>query len=110
MMIVEKGCCERFLGMVPSSVNLSSLKEAGLLVKDYFTKWPSFARVLYCNLDYQILLLNILIFNGIFAIWKNSMAALFVVYAVEKFLIKLRFYVGQRNIAKKTLIDKCFLI
>mmetsp|Transcript_23765 Transcript_23765/g.18156 ORF Transcript_23765/g.18156 Transcript_23765/m.18156 type:complete len:115 (-) Transcript_23765:16-360(-) len=109
-LIVEKWCCERLLGMVPSQVALTSLKEAGLLVKDYFTRWPSFAKVLYCTLDYQVLILNILIFNVIYALTKNTIVSLFIVYFLEKMLMYLRSKVGQRNIAKKTLIDKCFLI
>ncbi len=84
--IVEKNPCERLLGLVPSGYNLAQLTDVALLVKDSFSKWPSYSKVLYCHLDYDILILNILFFNMFDVASGNSIISLFIVYAIEKAL------------------------
>ena len=75
-----------------------------MLVKDAFTKWPSLFKILYCNLDYDILILNIMLFNMWMVISGSSIISIFIVYFIEKFLEKLRtelatpgsYYAGSR--------------
>ena len=109
-LVIEKNCCERLLNMVPGNANLSSLKEGALLIKDYFTTWPSFAKILYCTLDYEIMIMNILLFNVFYAMIRSSMVSIFLIYIIEKLIMNLRGSLGEENIAKKTLVEKCFLI
>lgn len=108
--IVEKNAFERLMGMIPSGQNLSALTDVGLLVKDSFLKWPSFAKVLFCNVDYDILIMNIMLFNMFDVAIENSIIAIFLVYFIEKGLKMCKAYFGERNIINKTLIDESFLI
>ena len=44
--------------------------------------------------------------------WKmgNPMVAICVAYAIERFFRWLRASLGERNLAKKTFTDECFLL
>lgn len=107
----DKTPLERLFQMIPNSMSLDSLKNVPLLVRDYFSKWPSFASVLYCQLDYQNLILYILFYTLFFKVTgNNSMVAIGIVYLIEKFLITLRAWLGERNLSIKTLTDSRFLV
>jgi hypothetical protein len=87
------------------------LKDVALMVKDAFTKWPSFARVLYCNLDYENLIVKIMLFNFLYAIThKNTIVSIFVVYIIDVLFTRLRSFIGERNIVRKTLTDDRFML
>jgi ABC-type uncharacterized transport system fused permease/ATPase subunit len=80
------------------------------VVEDEFANWPSFTNVMYCSLDYQNLILFILVFFLFARITGSSIVAVFIVYIVEKAMISFRGWLSERNIAIKTLIDERFLI
>ena len=65
---------------------------------------------MYCALDYQLVILYILVFSLFDRVTGSSIVAVFIVSLVEKALWKLRGYLGERNLAQKTLIDERFLI
>lgn len=107
---MQKNAFERLFGMIPSGKSLVLLNEVALLVKDAFQRWPSFAGVLYCNLDYDILILNILMFNMFAVAIGNSIVGIFLAFIVEKVLKRFRAFFGEMNLAKKTLTDERFLL
>jgi len=80
------------------------------VIADFFSSWPSFTSTMYCALDYQLVILYILVFSLFDRVTGSSIVAVFIVYLVEKALWKLRGYLGERNLAQKTLIDERFLI
>ena len=41
---------------------------------------------------------------------NNPMLAVCIAYFIERFLRWLRGYLGERNLAKKTYTDECFLL
>jgi hypothetical protein len=65
---------------------------------------------MYCSLDYQLVILYILVFSLFDRVTGSSVVAVFIVYVVEKALWKMRGLLGERNLSKKTLIDDRFLI
>jgi hypothetical protein len=65
---------------------------------------------MYCSLDYQLVILYILVFSLFDRVTGSSLVAVFIVYVVEKLLWKMRSILGERNLSKKTLIDDRFLI
>ncbi len=80
------------------------------LIKDYFSSWPSFTKVLYCSLDYENVILFIMLFNLFDRVTGSSIIAVTIVYFVEKVLSTIRAYLSKGNIAKKTLIDERFFV
>ena len=65
---------------------------------------------MYCALDYQRLILFILVFSLFDRITGSSIIAVFIVYIVDKVIGTLRGWLSENNISKKTLIDERFLI
>ena len=80
------------------------------MIKDYFSSWPSFTSVLYCSLDYQNLILFILVFSLFDRVTGNSIISIMITYIVEKLLKQLRDILSEKNLSNKTLIDERFLI
>lgn len=80
------------------------------MIADFFSSWPSFTSTMYCALDYQLVILYILVFSLFDRITGSSVVAVFIVYVVEKILSKVRAIMGESNLSKKTLIDERFLI
>jgi meckelin len=80
------------------------------VIADFFSSWPSFTSTMYCALDYQLVILYILVFSLFDRITGSSVVAVFIVYVVEKILSKVRAIMGESNLSKKTLIDERFLI
>jgi membrane protein implicated in regulation of membrane protease activity len=85
-------------------------KPIPFLVKDFFSTWPSFTAALYCALDYQILILFILLFSLFDRIIGSSIVSVAIIYIIEKMLSTLRATLSEGNISRKTLIDDRFLI
>ena len=54
-----------------------------MLLQDKSFYWPSFENLLYCDLDYQIVLLNILWFYFFDTITQNPMVAVTLTFCVE---------------------------
>lgn len=50
--VLERGPFDRLVKMMPYDVKLTSMSGIPYLIKDYFSKWPSFTSILYCSLDY----------------------------------------------------------
>jgi hypothetical protein len=80
------------------------------VIADFFSSWPSFTSTMYCSLDYQLVILYILVFSLFDRVTGSSVVAVFIVYVVEKILWKMRGIMGENNLSKKTLIDERFLI
>lgn len=106
----ERGPFERLFNMIPESVRLDDNKGIPYLIRDYFAKWPNYTKVLYCSLDYQNLILFVLFFSLFDRITGNSIISIGIIYIIERMLRWLRAYLAENNLAKKTLIDDCFLI
>ena len=108
--IIEKNFFDRLIGKIPSGVNLTALKQIPMLVKDKYNRWPSFSKVLYCQLDYDNLILFILFYSLFKWATGNSVISITLVYIIEKGLWFLRQKLGEGNLARKTLIDEKFLM
>jgi meckelin len=69
-----------------------------------------FERVFFSGKEFDVLLLEMTLFALLFITIDNIFVAALVVWVVSKTLRWVRGHLGERNIARKTLIDKRFLI
>ena len=81
---------ERLVKMKPASIDIGITSKIPYFIKDYFEKWPSFTAILYCDLDYQILILFILTFSLFDRVSGSSIISIGVIYIIEKLLASLR--------------------
>jgi len=80
------------------------------VVEDPFANWPSFTNIMYCALDYQRLILFILVFSLFDRVTGSSIISIFIVYILDKVMRTFRGWLSENNISKKTQIDERFLI
>lgn len=80
------------------------------MVRDYFAKWPSFTSILYCSLDYQIVIIFIMFFSVFDRASGSSIISIGIIYIIEKLLKMFRNWMGASNLSKKTLIAESFLM
>eukprot|EP00741_Cyanophora_paradoxa_P020949 tig00021319_g20224.t1 len=83
------------------------------LTKDpifYFDRGQSWRRTIFEGAEYDLLILNILVYTVIDFATTNTPVAVVVTYFVEWALNYLRDHFGTRNIARKALIDEKFLV
>jgi hypothetical protein len=108
--IVEREWYERLFKSVPQSFDPVSSKDKLMLVQDASENFPTFEGMLYCELDYQIVLLNILWFY-FFDHWTgNSMLAITLTFCIERILRWVRTTWGEKNLSKKTFISDAFFV
>jgi hypothetical protein len=92
--------------MPPSKAKFESIT----VVEDPDERYPTFEHVLYCSLDYSMLLLYIMYFMVFEAfIASNSLLSIFCVYVIERIIRYARAELGQSQMCKKTYIDQSFL-
>ena len=103
--IKDKTPLQRFLFMPPT--DLSILQGSPFFYRD---PGNSFENVFYSGKEFEILLFEMLIFVLLDLTVNNIFAAAIITYVISKFLQWVRGKTGERNIARKTLIDKRFLI
>eukprot|EP00347_Sterkiella_histriomuscorum_P018733 403344384 len=108
--IMERGCWERLLKRLPVEINLGALTGIPYLVRDMFSKWPNFTSILYCSLDYQIVILFIMFFSVFDRASGSSIISIGIIYIIEKLLKTFRQWLGESNLSKKTLIDSRFFV
>jgi len=106
----RRTCIERLFKKVPDGVNIAALRDVPYFVEDATEKLPSFKSILYCSLDYQILIMMILVYTFIDLLIQNTIVGLLVAYAVEKCFYFARQIFGERNLGQKTLTDGRFLL
>jgi hypothetical protein len=94
----------------------SKIAEKGTPIM-YRDKWMSFTSKMLMGLDFDFLMLDILIITLIDSTAKNSttlesrlVLGALIAYIVDSGLIWMRDYFGKRNIALNTLTDERFLI
>lgn len=107
--IKDKGVDNMLLGTMPEQVSVSD-KGSPWLIRDKVPNYPSFISVLYCGLDFKVLLLMIQVFTGLNMYIENTMITMLVVYLLEKILQWARSKWGEKNVSKKSLTNDCFLI
>ncbi|XP_041123884.1 meckelin-like isoform X2 [Polyodon spathula] len=69
-----------------------------------------FSNVLYYGNELVLLLFDTLLFCIIDLGTQDIVLATILTYLVQQLLEMLRYYIARNNLAKKTLVDQCFLI
>ena len=106
-LIREKTLCERFFDL-PPNINVNTIGDI-IFYKD---PGKNFDNVLFTGMELEWLIMVIYWFQmWTIALDKygNSMAlSVFLTYIVEKVLFKCRVFFGERNVARKAIIDDRF--
>lgn len=79
------------------------------LIQDDSENFPSFESLMYCDLDYQMVLINILWFYLFDYYTYNPLLAITLTYVIERLFRYIRVRVGEANLVKKTMVDGSFL-
>lgn len=71
---------------------------------------PTFARLLYKDMDWVMLDLYIMLFIAFDDALNNSLLAIFIVYGIEYCIYRaIRQRIGVRNLSKRACVDDRFL-
>ena len=110
ILVKEKSICERFFEF-PPSIDLTSRKVKELV----FYKDPgrNFEDVLFIGMELEWLIFVIYIFNmWCIALEKYGQSlpiSILMTYIMEKMFWKIRIFFGEKNVAKKAVVDNRFL-
>ena len=80
------------------------------MVQDSSEPYPTLERWLYCSLDYDILMVEILFWYLFDTTLGNPMLAIALTYCVERFFRWLRATLGENNLSQKAMVDDRFLL
>lgn len=103
---------ERLLRSPPQSINCEKLEKI-MVVEDNVEQYPQFFRMLYCSLDYSLVLLYTMFFLEFEHMWGgngNPMLSIFLVYIFERALRYVRGKWSKTNLCNKAHVDERFLI
>ena len=109
--IVSREWYERLFRSLPTGYDPLDDSEGNQihLLLDPWENFPSFESVLYCDLDYDIVLLSILWFYFFDHFTGNPMLSIALTFVIERILKYIRQWLGEKNLAKKTLVNQAFL-
>ena len=102
---------QRLMKAPPAKINVQNIDKL-YVVEDNVEQYPNFYKMLYCSLDYSLMLLYIMLFMMFELMWGghgNAMLSIFLVYIVERILRHIRYEVGKNNLCGKSYVDKRFL-
>ena len=107
MLIREKTLCERFFDL-PPNINVNTIGDI-IFYKD---PGKNFDNVLFTGMELEWLIMVIYWFQMwtiALGRYEHSMAiAVLLTYIIEKVLFKCRVFFGERNVARKAIIDDRF--
>jgi len=104
--VLERPFMERLMAMPPES--LSAV--AGLQSTLYHDFTSGYKNILFYGIEAQLLAFDALIFTVVDAELNNFPLAAFITWFVYQCVCFSRAYLGERNIAQKSLIDECFFM
>ena len=110
VLIKEKTLCERFFEF-PPSIDLASRDVKELVF--YKDKGENFDDILFIGMELEFLIFVIYVWEmWVIALQKygRSMSmVIFLTYVMEQMFFRIRIFFGEKNVAKKAVIDNRFL-
>ena len=110
VLIKEKTLCERFFEF-PPNIDLAS-KDVKELVF-YKDKGENFDDVLFIGMELEFLIFVIYVWEmWVIALQRYSQSmpmSIFLTYVMEQLFFRVRVFLGEKNVAKKAVIDNRFL-
>ncbi|CAG9329728.1 unnamed protein product [Blepharisma stoltei] len=103
--VLEKTPVQRFLSMPPT--DMASFVGMPFFYRDIAM---GFENIFFMGREFSLLLLDILIFDLIDIAAQNIYIAALVTYVFSKIVVWFRQDLGERNLSRKTLVDRRFLI
>ena len=111
LIIREQMASDRFLGITPTD-NGSYSSEC--VLQPNTTTWSqdySFLDTTFLGVEYQLFLHDVLIFNTVDLFMSNSsFFSLMITYLVHGLRTWIRHYFGSKNLSRKSMIDKRFIL
>ena len=105
--IKDKTLIQNILGYTIDNNNLVRINAPDILFyRDY---GQNFDRVLFCGMEIEWLGMDLYIFQFFMKIVDDNYLALFLTFIADYFLYYIRVYFGNKNVAKKAVIDDRFL-
>ena len=107
----EKNYFDKLFGVTPTKEGIDSPETvlySGflILIKDE----TSFTDVLLYGIEFDLLLLYILVYTFINFISPLEYLPIVVLFVFDRILVFIRIYFGERNISHKTLLDQKFML
>lgn len=110
LLIKEKTLCERFFEF-PPSINLASVDIRELLF--YKDKGENFDDVLFIGMELEWLIFVIYCWQmWVIALQRYGQSmpmSIFLTYILEQLFFRVRVFFGEKNVAKKAVVDNRFL-
>jgi len=91
---------ERLLRSPPASIDCDKLDKI-MVVEDNVEQYPQFYKILYCSLDYSLVLLYTMLFLKFEHMWGgngNPMLSIFLIYLCERALRYIRKELSKKNL------------
>ena len=103
--ICDKNPLQRFLNMPPTDMSL-------LEGSPFFYRDPAmnFESIFLMGREFSVLLMDLLVFALFDLTTENTLLAAFLTYIFSKLVTYARQKLGERNLSRKTLVDKRFLL
>lgn len=103
--VFEKSSLQRVLSMPPTEMGRYSGSA-------FFFKDPamSFESVLFMGKEFSVILMDLLVFDLLDIAVGNSLVSALTTYLFSKAVSYLRYDLGETNIARRTMVDKRFII
>ena len=110
LLVREKSLCERFFEF-PPSIDLTSRKVKELVF--YKDPGKNFEDVLFIGMELEWLIFVIYIWEmwslALEKYQRSTPIAIFMTYIMERMFFKVRVFFGEKNVAKKAVVDNRFL-
>ena len=103
--VFEKSSLQRMLSLPPT--DMSTYTGSSFFYKD---PAMSFERILFMGREFSLLLMDLLVFDLMDIAVGNSLVSALTTYLFSKCLEYVRFELGERNLALKTMVDRKFII
>lgn len=103
--VFEKSSLQRMLSMPPTDMSTYT-------GSTFFYKDPAmtFERTLFLGREFSLLLMDLLVFSLMDLAVGNSLVSALTTYLFSKLLSYIRYELGERNLALKTMVDRRFII
>ncbi len=105
--IKDKSFLQRFLGYTIDNNEFMRLNAPDIIFyRDYRQKFDD---LLFCGMEWEWFIMDLYIFQMFMITVDDDYLALFLTFIIDYILYYIRVFFGNKNVAKKAVIDERFL-
>ena len=104
--IRDKSFLQKILGYTMDSSELERTTKDIILYRDY---GQNFDEVLFYGMEWEWFVMDLFLFQFLMIISDDNFLAMFITYIFDYLLYYIRIFFGNRNVAKKAVIDDRFI-